>query len=76
LPFIRSLLTVYLYCHFGADDGTDTTPVAVTILIESDGHIASGVHFAVKSNHSLGAECQANLASFAKLLVNFNVSLH
>ena len=74
-PFIKTLVTIHLYRHFGAHQSTDGTSSTLAVTIECDGLVTGSVEILCDINGALGAEEDAKLASLAKLLVNLYVSL-
>ena len=75
-PFIKTLVTIHLYRHFGAHQSTDGTSSTLAVTIECDGLVTGSVEIICDINGALGAEEDAKLASLAKLLVYLYVSLN
>ena len=73
-PFIKTLVTVHFYRHFGAHQSTDGTPGAF-VAIEHGWLVASRVYILCKINGALGAERDAKLTSLTKSLVDLYKSL-
>ena len=74
-PFIRILVTVNLYRHFRAYQGTDGAACAIAIILIHGWQVAGSIQFFGNANRALGAERNAYLAALAKLMVYFDVSL-
>jgi hypothetical protein len=44
-PVMRTLATIHLYGHFGADQDTNSTPGTFAIIIEDGRQITAGIQF-------------------------------
>jgi hypothetical protein len=75
LPVIRTLATVNLYSHFRTYYSTDGAAGAFAAGIERSWRIAAGIHFIGLRDSVLRAKVDANLATLAKLLVYFDITL-
>ena len=73
-PFIKTLVTVHLYRHFGAHQSTDGTSGTLAVAIECGRLVAGSVEILYDINGALGAEGDAKLASLTKFLVDLYVS--
>jgi len=67
LPVIKTLATIHLYGHFGADQGTNSTPGTFAIIIEDGRQIAGSIQFIGGRNQSLGTERNTQFAALAQL---------
>jgi hypothetical protein len=75
-PVIRTLATIHLYGHFGADQGTNSAAGTFAIVIEDGRQIAAGIQLAGRGYQSLGTERDAELAALAQLSGNFDRPFH
>jgi hypothetical protein len=75
-PFMRTLATVDLYCHFRTYNCTSGTACTFATVIEGGYQIPAGIQFVRQRNHLLGAKPDTEFASLTKVLGNFNISLH
>jgi hypothetical protein len=64
-PVMRTLATIHLYSHFGADQRTNSAAGTFAIIIEDGRQIAAGIQFAGGGYQSLGAERDTEFAALA-----------
>jgi hypothetical protein len=76
-PVIKALFTVDLYRYFRANRSAGSAAVAFTGFFHKTGRQISGcIQFIRMCDLLLGTECDAELTSLAKYLVNDDSSLH
>ena len=74
LPFIRTLVMVHFYRHFGAHQITDGTAGAL-VAIKYGWLVAGRIYFLCNINGAFGTERDAKLTSLTKFLVDLYKSL-
>ena len=74
LPVISTLVTIYLYRHFGAHQSTGSTAGTIAAVVKHGGLVTGSIEIFRYADGTLGAERDAKLAALAKFPVNLYVS--
>ena len=75
-PAMRTLVTVHLDGCFWANQGANRAACTFSVVVENSGQVAAGVEFLRLGNRVFRAKGDAEFASLAYDLVDFDIALH